>query len=315
MPGPGGRGRVIRVAVPVAVLVLGLAGGLVVHANSGRIPAAASFPPAVLAGRDFTPYLPASTRGVVLSEGRVASAGTEIVAVGAESGQLVPRAQFFVSLDGGRTWSLGGVTTADGGTPPPGHAARFVAGGAGAWAAVGADAVWTSTDGRAWTLTSATGLPRQPGDDITVLKRTGSGFVAAGTNLPDRGRSAPVIFLSADGRRWTRLGGAQLRLTAGHGQAQDIRLAAASGNRILIAGDVAPPAPAAGRGRPGSATTAVAAGGRSPSRPITARPPSSPIWPPPRTGSCWSGRRPSTAARPPTCTARVTARTGRSPRR
>src|SRR5690349_6489974 len=92
--GPAGRSRVIRVAVPAAVLVLGLAGGLVVHANSSRIPAVASFPPAVLAGQDFTPYQPGSTRGIVLSEGRVASAGSEIVAVGAVSGQVVPRAQF-----------------------------------------------------------------------------------------------------------------------------------------------------------------------------------------------------------------------------
>src|SRR5690242_3012976 len=51
---PAGRSRVIWVAGPAAVLVLGLAGGLVVNANSSRIPAVASFPPAVLAGRDFT---------------------------------------------------------------------------------------------------------------------------------------------------------------------------------------------------------------------------------------------------------------------
>ena len=191
----------LQVAVPTAVLVLGLAGGLVVNANSSRMPAAASFPPAVPAGQDFAPYQPGSTRGIVLSEGRVASAGAEIVAVGAESGQLVPRAQFFVSPDGGRTWSLGGVATADGGTPPPGHAARFVAGGAGAWAAIGSDSVWTSTDGRAWTLASATGLPKRPGDDVTVLKRTGSGFLAAGANLPNGDRSSPVIFLSGDGWR------------------------------------------------------------------------------------------------------------------
>jgi hypothetical protein len=245
----------LRVAGPAAVLVLGLAGGLVVNANSSRIPAAASFPPAVPAGQDFAPYQPGSTRGIVLSEGRVASAGAEIVAVGAESGQVVPRAQFFVSPDGGRTWSLGGVATADGGTPPPGHAARFVAGGAGAWAAIGSDSVWTSTDGRAWTLASATGLPQQPGDDVTVLKRTGGGFLAAGANRPDGDRSTPVIFLSADGRRWTRLGGGQLRLAAGGGQVQDIRLAAASGNRILIAGDVAAGAAPAGPGRIGAGGT------------------------------------------------------------
>ena len=148
-------------AVPVAVLTLGAAGSLAV--NAGRSPPQPSphYPPAVLAGRDFTPYLTSSTRGIVLSEGRVASSGAEIVAVGAESGQLVPRAQFFVSADGGRSWSLGQVSAPGGGAPPPGHAARFIAGGSGAWAAIGSDAVWTSADGRAWTLASATGLPKR----------------------------------------------------------------------------------------------------------------------------------------------------------
>jgi hypothetical protein len=51
------------------------------------------FPSAVPAGRDFAPYLAGGTRGIVLSEGRVASADDEVVAVGAESGQVVPRAQ------------------------------------------------------------------------------------------------------------------------------------------------------------------------------------------------------------------------------
>ncbi len=227
----------LRVAVPVTVLTLGVASGLLVSANSSRARPAPVFPPAVLAGQDFTPYLTGSTRGIVLSEGRVASAGAELVAVGAETGQLVPRAQFFVSLDGGRSWSLGGVTTAGGGTPPPGHGARFIAGGAGTWAAIGPDSIWTSADGRSWTLTSATGLPTRAGDYVTVLKRTGSGFIAAGANMPNGNRSTPVIFLSADGRRWTRLGADQLRL--GGGRVQDIRLAAASGNLILIAGDVA----------------------------------------------------------------------------
>jgi hypothetical protein len=232
----------LRVAGPAVVLALGVASAMVVNAQSSRPPSSPAYPPAVLAGRVFTPYLAGSTRGVVLSEGRVASSGAEIVAVGAESGQLVPRAQFFVSLDGGRSWNLGGVTSTDGGTPPPGHAARFVAGGSGAWAAIGSDAIWTSDDGRAWTLTSATGLPKRSGDDVTVLKRTASGFIAAGTSRPNGDRSSPVIFLSADGRRWTRLGAGQLQLTAGRGQVQDIRLAAATGKLIVVAGDVAPEA-------------------------------------------------------------------------
>ena len=241
----------LRIAVPVAVLALGVASGLVVNADNSRSQASPGFPPALLARREFTPYLSGSTRGVVLSEGRVASSGTEIVAVGAESGQLIPRAQFFVSLNGGKSWSLGGVTTADGGTPPPGHAARFIAGGSGAWAAIGANSVWTSADGQAWTLTSATGLPQRAGDYITVLKRTSSGFIAAGANMPDGDRSTPVIFLSADGQRWSRLSGGRLHRAAGSGQVQDIRLAATAGNLILVAGDVA--ARTAGSARTGAA--------------------------------------------------------------
>ncbi|HEX5299537.1 MAG TPA: hypothetical protein VFW50_21335 [Streptosporangiaceae bacterium] len=95
-----------------------------------------------------------------------------------------------------------------------------------------------------------------------MLKRTASGFLAGGANLPDGDRSTPVIFLSADGRRWSRFGVGQLRLAAGSGQVQDIRLAAASGNRILIAGGVA-----AGAGRIGAAWLSDD-GGRS-WRPVT----------------------------------------------
>ena len=228
-------------AVPATVIVLGVASGLIVSVNSGthRTLPSVSFPPATLAGQDFTPYAAGSTRGVTLSEGRVTSDGAEIVAVGAETGQLVPRAQFFVSLDDGRSWGLGGTTAAGGGTPPPGHAARFIAGGAGEWAAVGPDSVWTSPDGRAWTLTSATGLPQQASDQVTVLKRTASGFIAAGADMPGGNRATPVIFLSSDGRKWERLGAGRLHLAAGTGRALDIRLAAVYGHLILIAGDVA----------------------------------------------------------------------------
>ncbi len=236
----------MRVAVPVIVIALGIAVSMIVSANNdGHLPSASppSFPAAILAGQDFTPYTAGSTRGVTLSEGRVASSGAEIVTVGAETGQRVPRAQFFVSLDDGRSWNLGTVSAAGGGTPPPGHAARFIAGGPGAWAAVGPDSVWTSADGRTWTLASATGLPQLPGDQVTVLKRTGSGFIAAGVNTPDgdQAKATPVIFLSSGGTSWSRLGADRLHLAAGSGRALDIRLAAATGQLILIAGDVATP--------------------------------------------------------------------------
>jgi hypothetical protein len=231
---------------PAALMALGLAIAMVVSVNGGPQGMRASSPafrPARLAGSYFTPYAAGSTRGIVQTQGRVASAGAEVVAVGAENGQRVPRAEFFVSGNDGRSWALGTLTAAGGGTPPPGHAAQFVAGGQGEWAAIGADSVWTSSTGRTWTLASATGLPRMAGDRVTVLKRTGSGFIAAGANVPDgdQAKAAPVVFLSASGTGWKRLGAGQLRLAAGYGRVLDIRLAAAEGNLILIAGDVATP--------------------------------------------------------------------------
>ena len=72
-------------------------------------------------------------RGITQTLGRVASVGHEIVAVGSQAGTRIPRAQFFVSGDDGRTWTLGAVRDAAGGVPPPGHGAIFVAGAQGAW--------------------------------------------------------------------------------------------------------------------------------------------------------------------------------------
>lgn len=267
-----GAARTPKIAVTVVALGAAISLGIVVSANNHgpRTPAATSpfagpaFPPVTFAGQDFAPYLAESTRGITQLQGRVASSGNEVVAVGAETGQLVPRAQFFVSLNDGRSWTLGTVTASGGGAPPPGYAARFVAGGHGRWVAVGPYAVWTSPDGRTWTLTED-GMPQQPGDRITVLKRTRDGFIAAGSN--SRAGSSPLVLLSATGSRWTRLGPAQLKLAAGSdpgassgagsgagadpgagsgagpgaGRVTGIRLAAADRGSILIAGDIARP--------------------------------------------------------------------------
>ena len=233
-----------KIAVTVVALVAAVAAGIVVSANGrghstpAASPFAASaFPPAAAAEQDFTPYLAQSTRGITQLQGRVASSGNEVVAVGAETGQLVPRAQFIVSLNDGRSWTLGTVTAAGGGTPAPGYAARFVAGGHGRWVAIGPDAVWTSPDGRAWTLTEDD-MPQRPGDRIQVLKRTGTGFIAAGAS--SRAGSSPLVLLSATGSHWTRLGAAQLKLAVGGGRVTGVRLAASEGGTMLIAGDVAP---------------------------------------------------------------------------
>jgi hypothetical protein len=228
------RGAGVRVIIPiVAMMVFGVAVAVIAGANSSPNgsappPAALGFPPATLAGNAFSAA--ATGRGISQTLGRVASDGAEIVAVGSQQGARIARAQFYVSTDGGRTWSMGHVRTPDGGPPPPGYAARFVAGGHGAWVALGPSSIWTSPDGRIWTLSSTAGLPLRPGDQINAVKRTATGFIAAGS-----AGSTPLVFLSANGTTWQRL---QPHLNAGTGRVLDIRYAAAYGNQILIAGDV-----------------------------------------------------------------------------
>ena len=167
------------------------------------------------------------------------SVGDEIVAVGSQSGARIARAQFFVSGDDGRTWTMGTVKTADGGVPPPGHGAIFVAGGQGAWVALGPGSIWTSADGKTWTLAPGTGMPLRPGDRVNAVARTAHGFIAVGASVPggEAARSTPLIFLSANGISWERLDAARLRLAAGNGHALDLRSVAAAGQQILIAGD------------------------------------------------------------------------------
>ncbi|MGD0607033.1 MAG: hypothetical protein ABSA53_26030, partial [Streptosporangiaceae bacterium] len=182
----------------------------------------------------------ASSRGISQTLDQVASDGTEVVAVGSQAGARIPRAQFFISPNDGRSWTMGTERTPDGGEPPPGHAARFVAGGAGAWLAVGPGSIWTSADGRTWTLTPSAGMPLRPGDQIAALRRTASGFLAVGVNVPggDAAKASPVLFLSGDGISWQRLDARRLGLPAGTGRVLNIRYAAVAGRLMLIAGDV-----------------------------------------------------------------------------
>jgi hypothetical protein len=239
------RGLALRVAIPIlTMIVVGIVVVVMASANSGssgpaRTTTSLGFPPAVLAGSEFTAA--DSGRGISQTLGRVTSDGAEIVAVGSQSGARIARAQFFVSLDDGRSWAMGSVRAPGGGPPPPGYAARFVAGGRGAWVAIGPGSIWTSTDGRAWTLSSTAGLPLLPGDQINVLTRTAAGFIAAGVNMAgaDPGKASPVVFVSASGINWQRRDARRLRLAAGTGRALHIRYAASHGNQILIAGDVA----------------------------------------------------------------------------
>ena len=190
------RGAGVRVIIPIlAMMVFGVAVAVIAGANSSHDgpappPAALGFPPATLAGNAFSAA--ASGRGISQTLGRVTSDGAEIVAVGSQQGARIARAQFFVSTDDGRTWSMGHVRTPDGGPPPPGYAARFVAGGPGAWVALGPSSIWTSPDGRTWTLASTAGLPLRPGDQISVVKRTAAGFIAAGVRRREHPGGLPV---------------------------------------------------------------------------------------------------------------------------
>src|SRR5690242_9128083 len=242
------RGWGIRVAIPIlAMVVFGVAVVVIAGANSGHAgpaPSAASlgFPPATLAGNDFTAA--GSGRGITQTLGRVASVGHEIVAVGSQAGTRIPRAQFFVSGDDGRTWTLGAVRDAAGGVPPPGHSAIFVAGTQGAWVALGPGSIWTSPDGRTWTLAPGNGMPLRPGDRVNAVARTAHGFIAVGASTAggqaasgQAARSTPLIFLSANGTSWDRLDAARLRLAAGNGHALDITSVATAGQLILISGD------------------------------------------------------------------------------
>ena len=238
------RGWGVRVAIPIlAMVVFGVAVVVIAGANSGNSgpapPATAlGFPPATLAGNDFTAT--ASGRGIKVTLGRVTSVGDEMVAVGSQAGARIARAQFFVSGNDGRSWTMGTVRSADGGVPPPGHGAIFVAGGQGAWVALGPGSIWTSADGRTWTLAPGTGLPLLPGDQINGVARTAAGFIAVGANVPGgaAARSTPLIFASANGITWERLDAARLNLAAGGGHALNVRYVAVAGKLILIAGNV-----------------------------------------------------------------------------
>ena len=239
---------VSMVAVGVAV-VAAFGGG-----NGGVGPAPANlsvgFPPATPAGNDFSTTPADAARGISQALTQVASSGSLVVAVGSQAGARIGRAQFFVSDDGGRTWALGTEQAAGGGDPAPGHPATLIAGGQGQWAALGPSAIWTSRDGMAWTLASAQGIaPMQGGDQVNVLRRTAGGFLAVGENVPpgDPAAAGPVVWTSANGVNWRRLGAAQLHLTAGDGTAGALTSAAVAGPNIVVSGVVtASAAPGAG---------------------------------------------------------------------
>jgi hypothetical protein len=232
-------------------LVAAFGGGL---GGAGPNPNAlsAGFPPATTASNDFGTLRAEQARGIDQVLTTAASSGSRVVVTGSQSGARIARAQFLVSSDGGQTWSLGAEQAAGGGQPAPGHPATLIAGGSGHWVAIGPDSVWTSGTGTTWTLRSVTGItPVQAGDQVTVLRRTATGFLAAGRTAG----GGPVVWISSTGTSWQRLGPAQLRLAApGGGMVGAITEAASVGHTTVIAARTVPQGTAFWRSTNGGST-------------------------------------------------------------
>jgi hypothetical protein len=242
---------VILVLVVAGFLVLGRTGG----ASGGSAGPAAGqaavlrYPPARLAGADFGTDPGQQARGIFQSVSSVAAAGRTIVAVGSMTGQWIPRAQFLVSADGGRSWRLAQVRAPDGSVPSPADLPLPVAGGAArsgvrvGWLALGDKAAWTSPDGQTWTLAPGTGIaPLQAADRVLALARTGRGFLAVGENVPggDQTKATPVAWTSADGLSWRRLPAASLHLaTPARGRVLRLSQVAADGGDVIVEGEIA----------------------------------------------------------------------------
>ncbi|POM24720.1 hypothetical protein BTM25_33540 [Actinomadura rubteroloni] len=185
------RGRLVTGAVAVVVLAAGGAAYAVARGGPEAPPVPAARPADALFTADA-----ALPDGLVQDLRAVAVAGQVIVVAGAETapGAQAARAEFLVSRDAGRTWTLADVRTPDGAESPRGPAPALLAGAPGAWAALGADGttLWTSPDARTWTLRGS-----GPGGRVSALARTAQGFAAVGT---DGARA--VVWTSPDGRTW-----------------------------------------------------------------------------------------------------------------
>ena len=199
------------VAVGIAVVVVSGGGG-----GNGVAPSAlaAGFPPARLAGADFTG--PNATSRVIL-DAIGASAGTEVAAGAANGGPAL-----WVSADGGSDWTratLGGLTALS--RAGSGQLAGVAHGRAG-WVAVGTTIaegggalVVVSPDARAWTATGglaasaggsavAAAVVAGPGGYVIVGHQSAgrNGAMAAAWYAPGLSgwRSAPITGATAAGQ-------------------------------------------------------------------------------------------------------------------
>jgi hypothetical protein len=174
------------------------------------------------------------TRGVFQTIQRVVASGSTMVTTGSEKADGAIRQQFFASFDAGRTWQLVPVQAPGGGRAPLGYPADRIAGGPRGWLAEGPNAIWTSPDGRTWTLAARHGITHQPGDSVDVVTGTPDGFLAAGSQTTSAGQQA-VIWTSHDGLTWQRMTATQLGLQESGTTPGTIDFATSQGADTLIA--------------------------------------------------------------------------------
>ncbi len=226
--------RVTAVAAPA--LVLGVVGALAFTLLTGHGPKFDQLssrqenqPDQPATQTPATGSLPAYSglqqRGVFESVSRIVASGSTMVATAQRGGGTdgTTRQVFYVSTDGGATWRLAAIS----GSTAPGHVAPLLAGGQGGWIAVGPQAIWTSKDGASWTLAATHGISQVPGDQVWVVTKTASGYVAGGSDAQNQG----VVWTSADGLNWHR------QIIGTH--VQNIAYATAHGNDVLVTGTLA----------------------------------------------------------------------------
>ncbi|MGN9840918.1 hypothetical protein ACTMTI_22620 [Nonomuraea sp. H19] len=202
---PAGRGnRATPIVLTVAVAVLVAAGVLVWQWTGEETPGLRLAAGTGRSGDElFT--VPAAGDGTNQKLNDMTSVGKIVVAVGSDTTSPTPRPLFLFSPNGGKKWQLGQVSGASTST------VQRVVGGAGRWLASGGDGqsergLWTSTDGFSWQAVPESGLAAfRPGDQISDIARTASGFVAVGRTTGDDGGSGPAAWRSGDGRTWERV--------------------------------------------------------------------------------------------------------------
>jgi len=220
-------------AVAVAVVIVTLPGRTPKAGSSANEGGSGALSPVTT---NTLPTYPGQlSRGVFQTIQRIVASGNTMVTTGSQTTGGVIRQQFLVSTDAGRTWHLAPVQLPGGGEPPLGYPAVRIAGGPRGWMAEGPDAIWTSPDGRSWTLAATHGItPQQRGDSVNVVTSTPDGFLAGGNQQTSAGQQA-VIWTSRDGVTWQRLTAAQLGLAAAGATPHSINFATSRGTDTVIA--------------------------------------------------------------------------------